>query len=152
MYAAYEDYTALYGGGMTRTDFDRLVWEAGRIMDNVTTGADGVRKLETAAPEEAYGARAVRRCCCALVRRLWTAERSMNYVNRPDGTVTPGVVTAVTAGAESVTFAAPAAGNGPDLAQTLWQTAEEYLAGIEDKNGVPLLYRGVYPVCLTEGA
>ena len=153
MYAGYEDYRALYGEGVTEAEFERLAWEAGRIMDAVTTGADGVRKLETAMPEDAYGIKAVKRCCCALVRRLWTAEQEMNYVNREDGTVTGRVITGITAGAESVTYARPggtAAGEGRGA--MLRRTAEELLAGIGDKNGVPLLYMGVYPGCIAEGA
>ena len=152
MYASYEDYTALYGGGATEAEFERLAWEAGRIMDAATTGVDGVRKLAAAMPEDAYGAKAVRRCCCALVRRLWTAEQAESYVNRPDGTVAGRVVTAVSAGAESVTFAKPAdTPAGESRERMLRRTAEELLAGIGDKNGVPLLYMGIYPGCLTEG-
>ncbi len=152
MYASYEDYKALYGDGVTEAEFERLAWEAGRIMDAVTTGADGVRKLEAAMPEDAYGAKAVKRCCCALVRRLWTAERTESYVNREDGTVAGRVVTAVTAGVESVTYARPdSTAAGESRGGMLRRTAEELLAGIGDKNGVPLLYMGIYPGCIAEG-
>ena len=61
----------------------------------------------------------------------------------------PGrVVTDLTAGAESVRFAAPEglSSGEAESRRALRQTAEEYLAGVADANGVPLLFAGVYPV------
>ena len=151
--ASYEDYKALYGeDGMDQAVFDRLVWEARKIMDDFTTGVDGIRKLDAAIPEDARGAEAVRRCELALVRQLSQMESVQGSIIRADGTVTGKVVTDLTAGAESVSFAAPGQTDGAEgRQQTLRQTAERYLAGVTDKNGVPLLYAGPYPVRLREG-
>ncbi len=147
----YEDYKSLYGeDGLGQTAFDRLAWEARRVMDNVTTGVDGVRKLAVAAPVEESAAEAVKRCELALAHVMGEAESVRGTVARSDGTVTGRVVTSISAGAESVSYAAPAgqSGDREELKKRLRQTAEEYLAGVADKNGVPLLFAGKYPVCL----
>lgn len=152
--ASYEDYKALYGEDeMDQAAFDRLVWEARKVMDDVTTGMDGVRKLTVAMPEDEKGAEAVRRCELALVRRLGQMESTQGSVIRADGTVTGKVITDLTAGAESVRFAAPEgqASSEEERRRTLRQTAERYLAGVADKNGVPLLYAGFYPRRFMEG-
>ena len=138
-YAVYEDYVNLYGGGEAdEAAFGRLLPEAGRIMERAVTGVDGVCKLK-AAPPEGDGAEAVKRCACALVRALWQAERRDGCVERSDGTVTGRVVTRVTAGQESVTYAAPDSAGGR---RNLEDLAREYLAGVPDGNGVNLTYMG----------
>lgn len=144
----YDDYAELYADGPGESEFERLQWQARRIMERAATGVDGVCKLRIAPPEDEYGAEAVRRCEAALVRALWQGEQVESYVNRQDGTVTGKLVTGLTAGAESVTFAAPAAagsGNG-EREVRLGRMVSEYLSGINDANGVNLLYMGPYPV------
>ncbi len=143
-YAAYEDYVNLYGGGEAdEAAFGRLLPEAGRIMERAVTGVDGVCKLKAAPPSDEDGAETVKRCACALVRALWQAERRDGCVERLDGTVTGRVVTRITAGQESVTYAAPASAGGGR--RNLEDLAREYLAGVPDGNGVNLTYMGPYP-------
>lgn len=150
--ASFDEYKALYGEELDQAGYDRLAWQAKRAMDSVTTGVDGVRKLAAAPPTEEYGVQAVKRCQMALVHMLHETEAAAVTVVRADGTVTGRAVTSITAGAESVTFAAPAAVSGDRTEQqrVLRQTAEEYLDGVADANGVPLLYGGKYPVPLGE--
>ena len=147
--ASFDEYKALYGEELDQAAYDRLVWEACRAMDDVTTGVDGVRKLEAAAPA-GDGAEAVKRCQMALVHMLHETEAAAGTVTREDGTVTGRAVTSITAGAESVTFAAPAtvSGGSVERQRAIRETAEEYLDGVADGNGVPLLYGGAYPVKL----
>ena len=149
---SFGEYQALYGSELDQADFDRLVWEACRAMDDVTTGVDGLRKLEAAAPA-GDGAEAVKRCQMALVHLLHEMESAGGTVVRADGTVTGRAVTSITAGAESISFAAPAGqGAGEDWRQGQMRAVmERYLAGVADANGVPLLYGGKYPVQLGEG-
>ena len=150
--ASFEEYQALYGEELDQAAYDRLIWEACQAMDNVTTGVDGVRKLEAAAPV-GDGAEAVKRCQMALVCLLAQMESAGGTVVRADGTVTGRAVTSITAGAESVSFAAPAGQNaGEEWRQgQVRAVMERYLAGVTDQNGVPLLYGGSYPVPLGEG-
>ena len=144
----YAEYAALYPDGPEEGVFERLRWQARRIMEQFTTGVDGVCKLRIAPPMDGYGAEAVSLCEAALIRKLWQGEQVESYVNREDETVTGRVVTGMTAGAESVTFAAPAAGGTgrEERAALLRQTVSEYLGGVCDGNGVNLLYMGKYPV------
>ncbi len=141
----YARYKTLYPDGPDESAFDRLRWEARRIMDRATTGLDGVRKLAVAPPVREDDAEAVERCEAALVRTLWQTEQAEGCVSRADGTVTGKVVTAVTAGSESVSFAAPAAASGEDREIRCREIVERYLSGAADANGVNLLYMGRYP-------
>lgn len=146
----WAQYAALYPDGPDESGFERLRWEARRVMERATTGVDGVAKLTAAPPTEPHATQTVERCEAALVRLLWRMERGEDYVNRQDGTVTGRVVTAVTAGSESVTYAPPAADTaGRESREALLrQTAAAYLAGTADANGVNLTYMGRYPAAL----
>ena len=150
--ASFDEYKALYGEELDQAAYDRLAWQAKRAMDSVTTGVDGVRKLDAAPPAEEYSVQAVKRCQMALVHLLHETEAAAGTAVREDGTVTGRAVTSITAGAESVTFAAPAGAGGgsTERQRALRQTAEEHLSGVADANGVPLLYGGKYPVPLED--
>ncbi len=141
-------YAALYPDGPGEERFERLAWEARRIMDRATTGVDGVRKLTAAPPTAPEAVLAVDRCQAALIHRLWQMEQEESYVNREDGTVAGRVVTTVTAGSESVIYAAPRTGQAApaDRAEELRALAAGYLDGVPDGNGVNLTYMGRYPI------
>lgn len=151
-YAEYSDYASMYGD-MEASRFDRLRFEASKAMDANTTGVDGVRKLRVAFPEDE--AEAIRYCCCKLIRILDQIERTADagaVTDRGDGTFASSIVTSVSSGSESMTFAqasASAVGNaaidkGAKNA-LIMSTIREYLEGITDSNGVFLLYQGRYP-------
>lgn len=148
----YAAYAALYPEGPGEGEFERFDWLARRIMDRATTGVDGVRKLTVAPPTEPCAAQAVLHCEAALVRLLWWAERQEGCIDRPDGTVAPRMVTAITAGSESVSFAQhQTAASDPAAREALYgDTVRGYLSGVADANGVSLLYMGKYPAA-TEG-
>lgn len=148
-YASYEDFTALYGGDtLDEAGFARLIWEAERLMDGAVTGVDGVVKLRAAAPVREQDREAVRRCACALVDILRRDEQTEGLVGRSDGSVAGRVVTAVTAGSESVSYAVPAAATAQERQARIGRTLERFLAGVPDANGVNLLYMGRYPARL----
>ncbi len=141
----WAQYAVLYPDGPDESGFDRLAWEARRVMERATTGVDGVCKLAAAPPTEQSAVQAVERCMAALVHLLWQQEQSGGYVRRPDGSVAGRVVTAVTAGSESVSYAAPAAVTETERQEAAARIVERYLAGAPDANGVNLLYMGRYP-------
>lgn len=160
-YAAYEQFAALYGEALDEAQFDRLLWEAEQVMDQATTGVDGVAKLRAAMPEEERAAQAVCRCACALTELLARLERAAEsislgreHVENADGTLQPRMVAARSSGSESVTYAAGSGSAAVDAAvsdpavrrQLLDDTVRRYLAGVPDGNGVNLLYMGPYPV------
>ena len=160
-YATYEDYTGLYGAGrLDEAGFARLLWEAERVMDQATTGVDGVVKLRAAMPREEQAAQAVRRCACALTELLARLEQAAESVSlgrehteNADGTLQPRLVAARSSGSESVTYAVGSAsavdaavGDPAAWRQLTDDTVRRYLAGVPDANGVNLLFMGPYPV------
>ena len=162
-YVDYEYYKSLYGEekAIPETDFNRLLWDAEREIDKATSGVDGVRKLKVAFPTNEEDAEAVKRCVCALVEflnQVEIAERNANslgqYAERADGSLQGKVVSSVSAGNESITYAV---GKSADTAisnaikdlqskdMAVYQFITSKLSGISDANGVNLLFAGRYP-------
>lgn len=162
-YIDYEYFTSLYPE-IPEADFNRLSWEASRKMDVLTTGVDGVKKLKVAFPTDEDDAEAVKRCACALVDILYqikqaeeTAKSASGYTETEDG-LKGKVISSVSAGNESISYAVgksataetwldKALSDSKELDSKMNGTIREYLSGINDANGVPLLYLGdKYPV------
>lgn len=166
-YVDYEYYKALYGDkAIPEADFNRLLWDAKREIDKATSGVDNVRKLKIAFPTDEEDAETVRRCICTLVEficQLEVAERSANAVNqyteRADGSLQGNVVSSVSAGNESISYAV---GKSADTTVSnaikdlqsreaaIYQLITSKLSGVSDANGVNLLYGGRYPCRLEE--
>ena len=162
-YATYEDYNALYPGTVVETDYERLAWEADRMMDRYTTGADNVRKLRVAFPTDEYAVETVQRCEFALVNLMYRIEQAeadaaaaSRYITDADGSVHGAVVSSVSSGSESKSFATgsnaasatainEAVGSISARNRLFGEVVRNYLSGTEDANGVNLLFMGVYP-------
>lgn len=145
MYVDYEFYKTLYGTTVDETAFNRLIWNAERLVKNAVTGVDGRCKLDFAFPDAVYDAEAVKRCECALVDIMAKIDKAETEA---EGNKT---VKSVSAGNESISYDI-----GSDLigkvlsdksaqARLYADTISEYLRGIKDKNGVNLLFGGAYP-------
>ena len=161
-YVDYEYYKSLYGEkALAEADFKRLLWDAEREIDKTTSGVDGVRKLQVAFPTSDYDAEAVKRCVCLLVeflKQIEDAERNVNslgqYTERADGSLQGKVVSSVSAGNESISYAV---GKSTDTAisnaikdlhskdMAVYQFITSKLSGVSDANGVNLLFGGNYP-------
>ena len=161
-YVDYEYYKSLYGEkAIQETGFNRLLWDAEREIDKATSGVDNVRKLKVAFPINEEDAETVKRCVCALVEflnQIETAERNANsvgqYTERADGSLQGKVVSSVSAGNESISYAV---GKSADTAisnaikdlhskdEAVYQFITSKLSGISDANGVNLLFSGRYP-------
>lgn len=162
MYVDYEYYSSLYGEkAIPKADFERLSWDAEREVDKATSGVDGVRKLRVAFPTSDYDAEAVKRCVCALIeflKQIEDAEHNANsigqYTERADGSLQGKVVSSVSAGNESISYAV---GKSTDTAisnaikdlqsrdMAVYQFITSRLSGVSDANGVNLLFGGRYP-------
>lgn len=162
MYVDYEYYKSLYGEkALPEADFNRILWDAEREVDEATSGVDGVRKLRVAFPTSDYDAEAVKRCVCALVeflKQIEDAERNANsvgqYTERTDGSLQGKVISSVSAGNESISYAV---GKSSDTAinnaikdlhskdMAVYQFITSKLSGVSDANGVNLLFGGRYP-------
>lgn len=160
MYITYDQYIELFDP-MDEKVFNRLAFEACRVMDIHTTGIDNVKKLKHFFPTEEDAAQAVRHCAAKLVNLMdqirqaeVSALESRGYESTEMG-VRGKVITSVTAGNESISYSTggTAAVTAIDtavkdktmrdkfFADTVW----EYLTGVEDANGVNLLFMGMYP-------
>jgi hypothetical protein len=158
MYISFDEYTALYDP-IEERDFNRLVFQACQAVDNLTTGVDGVKKLKVAFPVDEDSADAVKRCVASVTNLLYQiqeAEKSAflarGYMETANG-LQGKVVSSVSAGNESVSFASGGGSTSVDKAVTniaernrlIQSIVREYLSGVTDANGVNLLYMGVYP-------
>lgn len=161
-YVDYEYYKSLYGEkAISEADFNRLLWNAEREIDKATSGVDGVRKLQVAFPKDLYDSEAVKRCVLEVIvflSKLEIAEESANslyqYEKRADGTLQGKVVSSVSAGNESISYAV---GKSADTAisnalkdvqsrdMVVYQIIASRLSGVSDANGVNLLFGGRYP-------
>lgn len=161
-YVDYEYYKSLYGEkAISEADFNRLLWDAEREIDKATSGVDGVRKLQVAFPTNLYDSEAVKRCVLEVIvflSKLEIAEESVNslyqYEKRADGALQGKVISSVSAGNESISYAV---GKSADTAvsnalkdvqsrdMAVYQLIASRLSGIYDANGVNLLFGGKYP-------
>lgn len=160
MYITKEAYAELYGP-MEEGLFARLSFEACRVMDIHTTGIDNVKKLRRFFPSDENNAEAVRHCAAKIVNTLKQiqdaeilAMESRGYESTEQG-MRGKVISSVSAGNESISYAAGGASVSTAIdAAVKDRTARdkllagivlEYLRGIEDNNGVGLLFMGMYP-------
>jgi hypothetical protein len=145
MYVDYEFYKTLYGTTVDETVFNRLIWNAEKLVKNAVTGVDGRCKLDFAFPDVEYDAEAVKRCECALVNIMAKIEKAETEA---EGNKT---VKSVSAGNESISYDTGSGLIGKVLSDKFAQsrlyadTINEYLKGTKDKNGVNLLFGGAYP-------
>lgn len=159
MYISFEEYTALYGTAEEEA-FNLLAYEASRHIDRHTTGVDGVKKLKDFFPADEASAEAVKRCAAKLTNLLLRIREAENaasvgrgYIQTENG-LRGKVVTSVSAGNESVSYstgaaqasAVEAAASDLSVRENLIRgVIRAYLSGVQDANGVNLLYMGVYP-------
>lgn len=145
MYVDYEFYKNIYGESVDEVTFNRLLWSAEKKVKNATTGIDGRCKLDFAFPDVETDVESVKRCVCALV------DIMAKIVKAETEAQTNKVVKSVSAGNESITYDVNGGLIGAVLKDTTAQnklyydTINEYLQGTRDKNGVNLLFGGIYP-------
>ncbi len=161
MYITFSDYYNLTDTDLTDERlFDSLCFEACRVMDIHTTGIDNVKKLKKFFPTDPDNEEAVKRCAVKLVTTLYeihkaeiAAAMSRNYTHTDQG-LRGQIISRVEAGNEAISYSETKNGNTMIdaavsdrterkklLAGIVW----DCLRGIEDANGVNLLYMGVYP-------
>lgn len=164
MYIAFEEYVELYGHLEERV-FNLLVYDACRMMDIHTTGIDNVKKLQMHFPKDEYAAQAVKRCAAKLVyflnqiRDVEVSASAVHGFEKTDQGIRGKVITSITAGNESISYSTGYS-NTSNAVLTVAELAArdktvkdklmteiiwENLSGVEDANGVNLLFMGRYP-------
>lgn len=158
MYIDFNNYVQFYQDGCDFQSFKRLSIEACRKLDYHTTGLDGVKKLKAAFPTDEDDARMVRYCACKIVHILGqieaaeTAMRSARGYEETENGIRGKVITSITAGNESISYAAGGGKTATMIDKALadksvqdkliTDTIRECLSGIRDANGVNLLFMG----------
>jgi hypothetical protein len=161
IYTDSEMYASLFPKDDVEDDWSRLSWEASSLMDRLTSGVDGIKKL-TVHPPTGDDEKSVKMCACNLVHLMHrielleqATEQASALVTDADGTVHGAVVSSKSAGNESISYATgTSASKGTTLSaaasdpltrdKLLRDTAIAYLSGVKDANGVGVLYGGAY--------
>lgn len=150
-YINFEFFEEVYGSvDIPEAEFNRLLWNAEKDINDATTGIDGYKKLQRAFPTDEYTSEAVKRCVCELVHLRHELENISKGESTANG-IRPAVISSVSAGNESISYAVQntaisAAAVDKNLQVKLYRdTVREYLSGLSDANGVNLLYMGEYP-------
>lgn len=157
MYITLEQYTQIYDAIDDKT-FNRLCFDACRVMDIHTTGIDNVKKLKLFFPSDSDAAEAVKSCAAKLINLLHQIDKAEEsavgaYENSEMG-IRGKYIQSISAGNESISYTSGETGKtAVDKAvadksnrdRLLADTVREYLSGVADDNGVNLLYIGKYP-------
>ena len=151
-YISYQDFTALGGSSsVDNTAFSRLEPDAERIVDLYTTGVDNIRKLALYFPTDPASATIVKRCLVKLITALFQAEQ-IEAAAFTAALSAGGSVASMSSGSESVSFGSGASEIAAVAADSAKRDAyfrnlvTRELRGIQDANGVNLLYGGFYPL------
>ena len=163
-YADYDFYTESYFGSVVpENDFDRLAGRASDFVDTLTFD-----RLLGGLPTNERVKKRIRKAVCSLAELMYQIELAeKNATNAAasgasttigSGGSTTGVVTSVSSGSESISYATPqqigasakewsavyaAAGDIQKTNDLLLKTALPLLMGVRTDDGMPILYAGV---------
>ena len=159
MYITLDKYATIYDPIDEKT-FNRISFEACRIMDNHTTGLDGVKKLKLYHPTDPDDRETVERCAAKIINLLHQIQEAESaaaigrgYIETDQG-LQRKIISRVEAGNEAISYSETKLANTAiDSAaadkfvrdKLISETVRECLSGISDINGVNLLYMGPYP-------
>ena len=163
-YADYEFYTTSYFGSVVpETDFPRLAERASDFIDTMTFG-----RLVDGLPTNERSQKRIKKAVCSLAELMYQIELAeKNATNAAasgtsttigSGGSTTGIVTSVSSGSESISYATPqqigasakewsavyaAAGDVQKTNDLLLKTALPLLMGVRTDDGIPVLYAGM---------
>ena len=163
-YADYEFYTTSYFGSVVpETDFPRLAERASEFVDTMTFD-----RLVDGLPTNEHSQKRIKKAVCSLAELMYQIELAeKNATNAAvsgtstaigSGGSTTGVITSVSSGSESISYATPqqigasakewsavyaTAGDAQKTNDLLLKTALPLLMGVRTDDGIPVLYAGV---------
>ena len=162
-YADYKFYTESFGNVVPETDFPRLAEKASDFIDTMT-----FNRLVDRLPTNERSQKRIKKAVCSLTELMYQIELAeKNATNAAtSGTSTmfgaggnsTGIVTSVSSGSESISYATPqqkasgakewsavyaAAGDVQKTNDLLLKTALPLLMGVRTDEGVPILYAGM---------
>lgn len=162
-YADYEFYTTSYFGSVVpEADFPRLAERASDFVDTMTFD-----RLVDGLPTNERSQKRIKKAVCSLAELMYQIELAeKNAINQASanvtdinvGNISTGVVTSVSSGSESISYATPqqkasgakewstvyaAAGDVQKTNDLLYKTALPLLMGVMTDDGIPILNAGV---------
>lgn len=161
-YADYKFYTESFGNVVPETDFPRLAGKASDFVDTMTFD-----RLVDGLPTNERSQKRIKKVVCSLAELMYQIELAeKNAINQASANVTDtntggkstGIVTSVSSGSESISYATPqqigasakewsavyaAAGDMQKTNDLLLKTALPLLMGVRDNEGIPILYAGL---------
>ena len=161
-YADYDFYTTSYFGSVVpEADFDRLAARASDFIDTLTFD-----NLVDGLPADKRSQKRIKKAVCSLAELMYQIELAeKNAISQASASATDtnvghkstGVVTSVSSGSESISYATPqqtgasakewsavyaAAGDVQKTNDLLLKTALPLLMGVRTDEGIPILYAG----------
>lgn len=161
-YVDYEFYTKSFGNIVSETDFPRLAERASDFVDTMTFD-----RLVDGLPTNERSQKRIKKAVCSLAELMYQIELAeKNATNAAvsgastaigSGGSTTGIVTSVSSGSESISYATPqqigasakewsavyaAAGDVQKTNDLLLKTALPLLMGVRTDDGIPILYAG----------
>ncbi len=161
-YADYEFYTTSYFGSVVpEADFPRLAERASDFVDTMTFD-----RLVDGLPNNERSQKRIKKAVCLLAELMYQVElaeknainqASANLTDTNVGNISTGIVTSVSSGSESISYATPqqigasakewsavydAAGDTQKTNDLLLKTALPLLMGVRTNEGIPILYAG----------
>lgn len=162
-YADYDFYTTSYFGSVVpEADFLRLAERASDFVDLMTSD-----RLVDGLPTNERSQKRIKKAVCSLAELMYQIELAeKNAINQASAGATDtnvghkstGVVTSVSSGSESISYATPqqigasakewsavyaAAGDVQKTNDLLLKTALPLLMGVRTDEGIPILYAGM---------
>lgn len=162
-YADYEFYTtSCFGSVVPETDFPRLAEKASDFIDTMT-----FNRLVDGLPTNERSQKRIKKAVCSLAELMYQIDLAeKNAINQASANVTDtnvggkstGIVTSVSSGSESISYATPqqigasakewsavyaAAGDVQKTNDLLLKAALPLLMGVRTDDGIPILYAGV---------
>lgn len=161
-YADYKFYTESFVNVVPETDFPRLVERASDFVDIMTFD-----RLVDGLPTNERAQKRIKKAVCSLAELMYQIELAeKNAINQASanvtdinvGNISTGIVTSVSSGSESISYATPqqigasakewsavyaAAGDVRKTNDLLLKTALPLLMGVRTDYGIPVLYAGV---------
>ena len=162
-YADYDFYTeSYYGNVVPEADFDRLAARASDFIDTLTFD-----NLVDGLPADKRSQKRIKKAVCSLAELMYQIDLAeKNAINQASANVTDtnvggkstGIVTSVSSGSESISYATPqqigasakewsavyaAAGDVQKTNDLLLKAALPLLMGVRTDDGIPVLYAGV---------
>ncbi|RGZ07611.1 hypothetical protein DXA08_09480 [Blautia obeum] len=162
-YADYKFYTESFGNVVPEADFPRLAERASDFVDLMTSD-----RLANGLPTDERSQKRIKKAVCSLAEKMYQIELAeRNATNAAvsgtstaigSGGSTTGIVTSVSSGSESISYATPqqkasgakewsavyaATGDVQKTNDLLYKTALPLLMGVRTDEGIPVLNAGV---------